>query len=369
MALTTGGRVFCWGGGAEGQLGLGQAVSAQVKPRQVGDIDFVAIAAGQEWKHQQRAASDKAGDEEKTDVERDAASTAFRGRLSQQPTITKIFAGAYYSVAISSSGHVYTWGSNDALQAGIPTPENLPLKDNLSNPPTKTSTTRELHCYTFDSKHNLLLPIRVDAAKTVFATDVAGGPNHMWLIGNDRTPEQKKMVIGRTLYEEQEQLRMRKLQRARNGLHSKVHDALGDGWTEGTTTQTDNDETTQEDGNWPSYQQEMMMSSSVISETAALSVADAPKSPAITTSSTSPLNQSAEAARPDTITPSTSSVIDEATASSPNPSRSRFSLPRMLRRLSLGKPRSSRRIDDQQSHVESEGNGLLQRRTSKRNSM
>jgi alpha-tubulin suppressor-like RCC1 family protein len=53
LALTGGGRVFGWGSGFEGQLGTGSIVQMNPKPKLVGDLDFVAIEAGLEWKTQQ----------------------------------------------------------------------------------------------------------------------------------------------------------------------------------------------------------------------------------------------------------------------------------------------------------------------------
>ena len=54
LALTGGGRVFGFGSGFEGQLGTGSIVLMNPKPKLVGDLDFVAIEAGREWKIQQK---------------------------------------------------------------------------------------------------------------------------------------------------------------------------------------------------------------------------------------------------------------------------------------------------------------------------
>ena len=240
MALTTGGRVFTWGAGCDGELGLGQAVPAQLKPRLLGDLDFVAIEAGQEWETQQKGAVAFVGGATTT------AGSLTPSPLPGLPKITKIFAGPSYCAAISSSGHLYTWGSNDIGQLGIPTPQNIPLKDNYTATPPRTSTIRDLNVRTFDSSHNVLLPTRVDAVNDLFIRDLACGPNHLCCIGEDRTPEQWKMVIGRTLYEVQEEQRLRKLHRARNALIHKIQaDPEDGGVTEGTTTQTDVDESSE----------------------------------------------------------------------------------------------------------------------------
>lgn len=161
-------------------------------------------------------------------------------------SLGKITAGPYCSAALSSSGHVYTFGCNDVNNLGIGTPlSGIPFVDNIGTQISKTSTNRDMHVCTFDSSHNVLLPARVDEAMTrrIFIRDVALGSNHMWCIGEERTEAQKRMVVGKTLYEVQEDQRMQKLHRARDSLLSKVH-AQAD--TEGTT-QTDNTEPAQEE--------------------------------------------------------------------------------------------------------------------------
>ena len=365
--------MFCWGGGTEGQLGLGQMVQAQVKPRQVGDLDFVAIAAGQEWKQQQRSSSDKAMGS--ANEGNDADEPALGQNLSQQPTITKVFAGPMYSAAVSSSGHVYTWGSNDAGQAGIPTPAFLPIKDNLNNPGVlaKTSTARERHCCTFDSEHNILLPVRVDAARSMFVSDMVGGPNHLWLLGSERTAEQDDMFVGRTLYEVQEELRIEKLHRARHSLLSKVQGAgIDDGWTEDLTTQTENEETTQEEANPVNYQYDLSMSPIIISDAITAEVADTSK--VHDSASANPLMQDGRslATIPSIIHEinAGSGYFATLTPSPTTPSRRRFSLPRMLNRLSLGKHKTppSPEPSVQQQEAGRKNNSLTKRK-SKRNSL
>lgn len=203
LALSSDGKVYCWGSSSEGQLGLGPVTSAQPKPRLIADIDFHAIQAGLQWKAQQTTGTTPS-------------------KFPTVPTITKIYAGAAYSAVISSSGHLYTWGSNDVGQLGRPTPATLPFKDNYIQAPAKTSTMRDLECCTFDSNHNILLPQRVEAVDQLFIDHVACGPNHMWCLGHDRTDEEKQLEVARTLYEVQEGRRRRSLQRARDSLHHQA---------------------------------------------------------------------------------------------------------------------------------------------------
>ena len=205
MALTTGGRVFSWGAGSEGELGLASAIPSQCKPRLVADLDFIAIAAGQEWKHQQQQRTRKEDTES--------------APLSEIPRIASIFAGASYSAAISTSGHVYIWGSNDAGQIGIPTPEAVPLKDGFHGLDQGHSSLRDLHVRTFDSRHNILLPIRVDSAASMRVRLMACGPNHLWCIGEGRSAKEQP-VVGKTMYEVQEVQRAMKLQRSRDAIRA-----------------------------------------------------------------------------------------------------------------------------------------------------
>ena len=233
VALTTGGRVFTWGSGSEGELGLGPAVPSQCKPRLVADLDFVAVAAGQEWKSQlQRARLQQQQQQQQPTTTTAAAAQTTKSSLSNVPTICKIFAAPSYSAALSTSGHVYVWGSNDAGQTGIPTPPCVPLKDGYNDYSSgsggHTSSLRDLHVRTFDSRHNILLPTRIDAVADINVRLLACGPNHMWCIGEQRTPKNKDaVVVGQTLYEVQEVQRTKKLQRSREASVGKDCDGNG----------------------------------------------------------------------------------------------------------------------------------------------
>jgi alpha-tubulin suppressor-like RCC1 family protein len=306
LALTSGGRVFAWGQCHEGQLGVVMpnitppninnsnnynnedaysgttaaitVTAAAPRPRLVADLDFVAIAAGQEWKSQQKlqqrrvdieeantltnntankigddtnifaAAADTVNHDHKVEsslsppppetVNNTAAATTdslLTSPLSTIPRITQIYAGAFYSVVVSSSGHVYTFGSNDAGQLGVPTPRDLPFRETgqphkssiayASSSSTTSSTTvaavtpstvRELHVQSFDSRHLILLPVRVEAAMSINVRTVACGPNHLWCIGEERDDSDcSANVIGRTQYEVQEGHRRQTLLRSR----------------------------------------------------------------------------------------------------------------------------------------------------------
>ena len=216
LALSVGGRLFSWGQQTEGQLGLGTAYLAQPKPRLVSEIDFVAIIAGQEWRaQQQKAANDTSNGESSTQ-------DSFESPLKNIPRITEIYAGPSYSVAVSSSVHAYCFGSNDASQLGIPTSDELPFRDNTfptaalasannrymagneGKDKDSSSASRDLHIQTFDSRHNVLLPTRVDRlVDSISVRTVACGPNHLWFIGQGVHKRNSEAPVGYTLHEVQ----------------------------------------------------------------------------------------------------------------------------------------------------------------------
>ena len=128
ISLSKAGRVFTWGDGREGQLGFSIATSTSKcislqdlysnKPRLVADLDFVAVAASHasHSDHQHGKALDG-----------NAAPVPSTAQLlARTPKITSVYTSETGSAAISSSGHVYCWGSNDVGQLGTPTPGNIP---------------------------------------------------------------------------------------------------------------------------------------------------------------------------------------------------------------------------------------------------
>ena len=194
LALTVGGRVFAWGSNLEGQLGLGCVSPAQPRPRQIHDLDFLAVAAA-------------SGRPEE---------------LSSIPKIVQLYAGMSYSMAISSSGHCYSWGSNDVGQLGIPISEDLGFQD-----PTHADThTRDAEACTFDARHVVLLPRRVEALDHMFVEHMACGDNHMRCFGRIRSEGEAAMAVGRTLYEAQED---RRIQQTKEFLLAKIPDDEVDG--------------------------------------------------------------------------------------------------------------------------------------------
>ena len=196
LALTTGGRLFSWGDNSEGQLGHSVACPAQPRAKQVQDLDFVAVAAMHELK---RPVTDQ---KELYDLKRESQ------HLKSLPKIVDIFAGAAYSVAKTSAGHIYCFGSNDVGQLGIPVPRQLPVHDN-TNAPERNATVREMDIQVFDSRHILLLPVRNQVVDELFVETVACGPNHLWCIGRRRTEAERQMLPARTLQEVKQQMNIK----------------------------------------------------------------------------------------------------------------------------------------------------------------
>lgn len=256
LALTGGGRVFGWGGGFDGQLGTGSIVLMNPKPKLVGDLDFVAIEAGQEWKIKQKQHRDEMEDSApdlsdsataltatglapSTTGTASAAGTSHAHTLAGVPRIVSVTAKGNSSFAISSSGHVYAWGCNDVGNLGLP-------KHNISEltyadpgqAVTKTSTLRQFHTYSFDSSHNVALPQRLDAIRHLHITAVGPSPTFLWCLGTKR-PENDDRPVGRTLYEVQEARREKTLQHHRNIIRAVDDGGFGTSTTGSTKSNTD----------------------------------------------------------------------------------------------------------------------------------
>jgi len=226
LALTGGGRVFCWGSGMDGQLGLGGVVPL-TRPKLICDLDFVAIQAGKEWKQQQQQQQQQPqfrsfDSHESSNV---LPPTAYAespavGHLATVPKISQIYASGGYSAAVSSSGHLYTWGYNDGGQLGVPRScTELPLVEVTSTMMKQSSSGRLLQVSSFESRHNVLLPRRVDALGDYQVKSVALGPCNMWCIATKRlVTDDENVLVGQTLWEVQEERRRKGLFRLRKNL-------------------------------------------------------------------------------------------------------------------------------------------------------
>jgi alpha-tubulin suppressor-like RCC1 family protein len=228
VSLSKAGRVFTWGDGREGQLGISIATSTSKcislqdhqsnKPRLVADLDFVAVAASHEFYKQNSSTVVPGSSTVPVDNLTESKSSAATAEgLALVPRIVSVYASDNSTAAISSSGHIYCWGSNDVGQLGIKTPENVPrevaseilLSENHSSSirPQHTQLInfrgRDAHVETFDSNHNVLLPMRVKSADALFVELLAFGPNHMLCFGTDRDQDDALSIVGKTLYEAQ----------------------------------------------------------------------------------------------------------------------------------------------------------------------
>jgi len=223
LALTGGGRVFGFGGGFEGQLGTGSIVQMNPKPKLVGDLDFVAIEAGREWKSQQKLKQDMTDDTINSESASDLSlGSSAHASLSQVPKIVSLNASGNCSMALSSTGHLYVWGCNDVGNLGVPKldPDQMPFIE-PALPPTKTSTLRQFHSQSFDSSHNVGLPQRVDCLGHVNITSIAASPTFVWCLGTERRDgNEDATAIGRTLYEVQEAKRQKSLRQHRHSRNS-----------------------------------------------------------------------------------------------------------------------------------------------------
>ena len=192
------------------------------KPKLVGDLDFVAIEAGREWKTQQKQqqhhtqeTSDLTsdGNEQQTaPVETPTTAPISNQSLANIPKIISVDAKGNSSVAISSIGHVYTWGNNDVGNLGIPKPDPATVAYvDPGQPIAKTTTLRQVHTYSFDSSHNVALPIRLDSIRHLNINTVGISPTFLWCLGKPRLDKDDPSA-GRTLYEIQEAKRQKSLQ-------------------------------------------------------------------------------------------------------------------------------------------------------------
>lgn len=237
LALTGGGRVFTWGRGHEGQLGVGGAFPIIPRPKLVGDLDFVAVVAGQHLQQQNCGSSSKSAGEPGSvpftqSLTKEQQLAAVSQILASVPKVVRIFASGSYSLAVSSAGHVYAWGYNDTGVLGLPVPAVMPSAEPLSSAAAAAQSIKDrtLEATTFDSRHNVLLPIRIDALSGLNVKQIAGGPSHFLVYGQVRDPNEST-VVGRTLYEIQQarrraQERPKANQRDSFSVYSADNDAV-----------------------------------------------------------------------------------------------------------------------------------------------
>uniref|UniRef100_A0A061R4H9 Regulator of chromosome condensation n=1 Tax=Tetraselmis sp. GSL018 TaxID=582737 RepID=A0A061R4H9_9CHLO len=126
--VTTNGHIFAWGSNGKGQLGLGSSAPKQLNPVQiqgaVTGIRFTAVESG----HHHVLAASKSGEVYcwgandfgqlgLGDLEPRNAPHALLHKFTRSK-IVRVAAGARHSLAVTESGELFSWGSNDCGQLG-----------------------------------------------------------------------------------------------------------------------------------------------------------------------------------------------------------------------------------------------------------
>jgi len=169
--------------------------------------------------------------------------------LASVPTIQSVYACGCSSAALSSSGHVYVWGSNDANNLGlrIPHPSRLPYWELGCSPPRQPNNERLLEVKTFDSQHNVLLPRRLEALVQMHIEQIIIGPGHMWHLGqargNDDHGSENTGIIERTLFEVQHMRQSRRDEGRQNRFSSSAGSSVAASSFENSTTATPTNQT------------------------------------------------------------------------------------------------------------------------------
>lgn len=140
MALKKDGTVYAWGSNYYGQLGIGGTTGVHAPVQVPGLANIVAIAAGNNHSMAVTRSGDvytwgdntdgQLGTGTTTNSETPVLITGITGKIAS------IAAGANHTLAITSDGHLYTWGRNSAGQIGNATQENQlspTLLNNMEN--------------------------------------------------------------------------------------------------------------------------------------------------------------------------------------------------------------------------------------------
>jgi len=256
LALSGSGRVFSWGNNASGQLGVGHSMHL-ISPRLIADLEFGQIARGFAKGELSEAASAESQSQlhsssrdqgSSSDIGMDhvghlgaalapihypsspqkKATQRVGGSDPVPPRICSIHASGAYSAAVSTTGDIYSWGCGDGNQLGHshsgpgPVPD-LPNAERMSVPRTGIGQ-RIRDVKSFDSKLNVLLPRRVDCLRHfgLKAESLVTSSNFMLAIcskldmdKDSSAEDEESYLMGRTLYELENDRRERGLDRIR----------------------------------------------------------------------------------------------------------------------------------------------------------
>ena len=194
LALTESGKIYSWGCGEDGQLGHGISIKKVDYPRIIEDFEFAKLVVSPSSIHGNPSAESK---ENSSDI----PSSLLR--------VESIYAAGNYSVALTNTKDVFTWGYGDAGQLGH-SPDVSDLSSLPHVDPSCIYTFEERICdaQSFDSMYNTLLPKRIKCVREV-GLDVVGvacGPSHLILLCTDEDKEQHQtkdsvITLPQTLYE------------------------------------------------------------------------------------------------------------------------------------------------------------------------
>jgi alpha-tubulin suppressor-like RCC1 family protein len=137
LGLTREGKVWAWGGGWEGELGVGIRGTG-TQPVELGLTDVIAIAAGA--RHSMALKSDGTvwtwGRNDKGQIgDGTTVNRSFPTMVEGLPRAVAIADGVYFSMALCADGSVWAWGNNANGQLGVGTTINslVPVRVQIPN--------------------------------------------------------------------------------------------------------------------------------------------------------------------------------------------------------------------------------------------
>jgi alpha-tubulin suppressor-like RCC1 family protein len=102
--------------------------------------------------------------------------------------VVQVTCGASWSNAVTKSGELYTWGYAEGGWTGIHPPKRMPFVE----PDSGNMASAAVHACSFDSKHNILVPMRVPIAANRRVTRVRCGGGHSIIFQRPAAPEEMR---------------------------------------------------------------------------------------------------------------------------------------------------------------------------------